>query len=208
MSVCLQSSAPQDKIKYNGLILEKVKVLVAQSYPTLQDTMDCCPSGSSVHGIFQARILEWVAISFSRGSSQPRDQTQVSYTAGRLFTDWATRNPKEMATHSSILARKTHGQRSLEGCSPCGGKEWDTTEETEQARPYYHGLQGCCMTQPLQHRKTASRLSSLWICCSPSSLSASWGQPNFSHLGYFYCHFLHQESLSSSSSTKWLILTI
>ena len=40
--------------------------------------MDCSPPGSSIHGIFQARVLEWVAISFSRGSSQPRDQTQVS----------------------------------------------------------------------------------------------------------------------------------
>jgi len=48
--------------------------------------MDCSPPGSSIHGTFQARILEWAAISFSRGSSQPRDQTQVSCTAGRNFT--------------------------------------------------------------------------------------------------------------------------
>ena len=53
--------------------------------------MDCSPPGSSVHEIFQARILEWVAISFSRGSSQPRDRNQVSCIAGRFFTDWATR---------------------------------------------------------------------------------------------------------------------
>ena len=53
--------------------------------------MSCSPPGSSVHGIFQARILEWVAISFSRGSSWPRDQTQVSCIAGRLLTGWATR---------------------------------------------------------------------------------------------------------------------
>ena len=48
--------------------------------------MDCSPPGSSVHGILQARILEWVAISFSRGSSWPRDQTWVSCTVGRFFT--------------------------------------------------------------------------------------------------------------------------
>ena len=48
--------------------------------------MDCSPPGSSIHGIFQARILEWVAISFSSGSSQPRDQTLVSRIAGRLST--------------------------------------------------------------------------------------------------------------------------
>ena len=54
--------------------------------------MPCSLPGSSVHGIFQARILEWVAIPFSRGSSQLRNQTQVSHTAGRLFTVWANRD--------------------------------------------------------------------------------------------------------------------
>ena len=53
--------------------------------------MDWSLPGCSVHRILQAKILEWVAIPFSRGSSQPRDQTQVSCTAGRLFTIWATR---------------------------------------------------------------------------------------------------------------------
>ena len=51
---------------------------VSQLCPAFGDPMDCSPPGSSVHGIFQARVLEWVATSFSRGSSQPRDQTQVS----------------------------------------------------------------------------------------------------------------------------------
>ena len=53
--------------------------------------MDCSLPGSSVNGILQARILEWVAIPFSRGSSRPRDQTWVSRTADRLFAIWATR---------------------------------------------------------------------------------------------------------------------
>jgi len=65
--------------------------LVAKLCPTLVTPMDCSLPGSFVHGILQARILEWVAISFSRGSSQPRNQTQISHTAGRFFTDWATR---------------------------------------------------------------------------------------------------------------------
>ena len=55
------------------------------------DHMDCSLPGSSVVEVLQARILEWVAISFSRGSSWPRDQTQVSCAAGRFFTNWATR---------------------------------------------------------------------------------------------------------------------
>ena len=54
-------------------------------------TMDCSPPGSSVHGIFQATVLEWIAISFSRGSSQPRDRTQVYRIVDRCFTIWATR---------------------------------------------------------------------------------------------------------------------
>ena len=58
----------------------KVKVKVAQSCPTL-----CDPRDYRVHGILQARILEWVAIPFSKGSSQPRDQTQVSCIAGGFF---------------------------------------------------------------------------------------------------------------------------
>ena len=52
--------------------------LVAQSCPALCDPMDCSPPGSSAHGILQARILEWVAISFSKGSSQTKDRTRIS----------------------------------------------------------------------------------------------------------------------------------
>ena len=70
--------------------VEDMKMLVIQSCPILCDLMDCCPPGSSVHGILQARILEWVAIPSSRGSSRPRDWTQVSCTAGRFFTIWTT----------------------------------------------------------------------------------------------------------------------
>ena len=67
---------------------------VAQWCPSLCDPMDCSLPGSSVHGIFQARVLEWVAIAFSRVSSWPRDGTWVSRIAGRLFTIWTTREPR------------------------------------------------------------------------------------------------------------------
>ena len=62
-----------------------------RSYVTCYSPMDCSLPACSVHGILQARILEQVAISFSRGSSQPRDQTWVSCIAGKFFTVWATR---------------------------------------------------------------------------------------------------------------------
>ena len=69
----------------------KVKVLVTQSCLTLCDPVDCSSPDSSVHRILQARVLEWVAMPFSRGSSWPRDQTQVSCIAGRFSTIWTTR---------------------------------------------------------------------------------------------------------------------
>ena len=67
----------------------KVKVKVTQSCLTL-----CNPMDYIVHGSLQARILEWVAYPFSKGSSQPRDQAQVFRTAGRFFTSWATKEAK------------------------------------------------------------------------------------------------------------------
>ena len=65
------------------IFLVKVKV---ESLSRVHDPTDCSLPGSSVHVIFQARILEWVAISFSRGSSPPKDRTQISRIAGRRFT--------------------------------------------------------------------------------------------------------------------------
>ena len=62
------------------------EMLVAQLCPTLCNPMDWSPPGFSVHGILQARILEWVSIPFSRGSSPPRDRIWVSCTKGRFFT--------------------------------------------------------------------------------------------------------------------------
>ena len=79
-----------------------VQCSVTQSCLTLWDPMDCSPPGSSVHGILQAGILEWVAISSSRGSSQPRDQIHVSCISciGRqLLYHWAT---WEVSTHPSL----------------------------------------------------------------------------------------------------------
>ena len=73
---------PFSKVKWNE---------VAQSCPALCDPMDCSLLGSSVHGIFQTRVLEWVAISFSRGSSRPRDWTRVSHIVDKRFTVWTTR---------------------------------------------------------------------------------------------------------------------
>ena len=71
---------------FNFDLLRKHMCSVAQSCPTPCDPKNCSPPGSSVHGIFQAKILELAAISSSRGSSQPKDQTHDSCIAGRFFT--------------------------------------------------------------------------------------------------------------------------
>ena len=75
---------------------------VAQSCPTLFDTLHCSLPGSSIHEIFQVRILEWIAISFSSRSSRLRDWTQVSCIVGRRFTIWAI--SPEIGMKSMIIA--------------------------------------------------------------------------------------------------------
>ena len=74
--------------------------LASKLCPTLCDLMDCSPPGSSVHGISQARILEWLSISFSRGSSQPSNQTWVPCIAGWFFTSYGCYHiPQHLLTH-------------------------------------------------------------------------------------------------------------
>ena len=82
----LSKSSKIKKAKKNCHSQEETEVKVAQLCPAL-----CNPMDYTVHGILQARILEWVAFPFSRGSSQPRDWTQVSRIAGGFFTSWVTR---------------------------------------------------------------------------------------------------------------------
>ena len=88
----------------------KVKSL---SHVRLCDPVDCSPPGSSVHGISQARIQEWVAISFSRGSSWPRDPTHVSCTASGLFTVWATREAQRSGQCYNWGCHKFHPEKNL-----------------------------------------------------------------------------------------------
>ena len=81
--------------------------LVTQLCLTFCNPMDCNPPGSSVDGIFQARILEWVAISFSRGLSPPRDWTHVSCIVGGFFTHWAIREAwKNIKTQISLCGER------------------------------------------------------------------------------------------------------
>ena len=94
---------------------------VAQSCPTLSDPMDCSLPGSSIHGIFHARVLEWVAIAFSEF----------------LYILVCIRRRQWQPT-LVLLPGKSHGRRSLVGCSPWGRKELDTT-----ARLHFHFSLSC-----------------------------------------------------------------
>ena len=89
-------------------------MLVVQSCLTLCDPMDCSPPGSSVHGILQTRILKWVAILFSRGSSQPRDQTRSPVLQADSLPSESPGKPKCLV--NAVYRSNLIGQLS---CSPC-----------------------------------------------------------------------------------------
>ena len=99
----------------SNYLLPQWKVLATQSCLTLFDPMDGNLPGSSVHGILQARTLEWVAIPSSRGSSWPRDWTQVSCIAGRFFTNWDSREWKSIYNFSSRDNHISSNQANLTG---------------------------------------------------------------------------------------------
>ena len=120
-------------------------MLIPQLYRTLFDPLDHSPPGSSVHGILQARLLEWVAISFARGSSQPRDQTLVSWIAGRFFTIWATRKAPQVVQWLRIHL-------------PMQGTQ---VQSLVWKDPMYH-----VTTKPVHHNYWAER----WNYWSPSAL--------------------------------------
>ena len=92
--------------------------LVTKSVPTLCNPMNCSPPGSSVHGISQARILEWVAILFSRGSSQPRDWNCVSWNGRQIISHWAMREDINSALTLFIKKEKV-GQLLLSRPQNC-----------------------------------------------------------------------------------------
>ena len=108
------NGCPTASCNFGALVIRVSEV--AHLCPTLFDPMDCILPGFSIHGIFQARVLEWVAISFCRGFSQPRDWTRVSRIVGRRFTIWATREvlvrgEEHISSYSTSL--KSHTFRPI-----------------------------------------------------------------------------------------------
>ena len=87
-----------------GSLKKKSEVKSLSRVPLFLTPMDCSAPGSCIHGIFQARVLEWVAISYSRISSWPRYQIRVSHIAGRCFTIWATK--RKTSTSALLITPK------------------------------------------------------------------------------------------------------
>ena len=107
-----QNTVKLKNVSCISLYVKSVVVKVAQSCLTLCNPTNHSPPGSSVHGVLQARILQWIAMPFSRGSFWPRDRTQVSCIAGRFFTIWATRKAHVKFT--------LNGKRALNRYWPLG----------------------------------------------------------------------------------------
>ena len=117
--------------------------------------MDCSLPGSSVHGILQVRILEWVAISFSRESSLPSNQTQVSCTTGRFFTNWATREAPtlgEQTLNSSPSVPCVHALSRYLFIHSANALWWESSQSTIP----------CAVTQSGARNKVLFLLRCLW----------------------------------------------
>ena len=97
-------SRPHIYIQKESCGFECFSVLLTQPCLTLYDPMGCSPPGSCTLGILQASVLDWVAIPFCRGPSQPRDRTWVSCIAGRFFTIWATREAQVLSNLEKLLS--------------------------------------------------------------------------------------------------------
>ena len=149
------------------LVKVKVKYEVTQSCPTLCDSMDCSLPGSSVCVILQSRVLEWVAVFFSRKSSQPRDRTWVSCIAGRCFTIWYTRED-----------RKTPS-RSVQSLLSSG--DWDT-----QQGAGLHSVQCLC-----SHNLPTINMFSLYLlqCLCPDEEGKNFPTHQNHFMFLIVCHF-------------------
>ena len=163
--------------------LSPESVLVAQSCLTLCDPMDHSPPGSSGHRILQARTLEWVAISFSRASSQARDQTWVSHIAGRLFTIWATRGAP-MGTKDVIKSRSR---------IPAPGN-WDADEWNDFSEPR-------CLRLPIYRRALNALTWDIWFSIINNHL---WHSDRLPVVANFYITWLLPPApWSSSLGATW-----
>ena len=128
--------------------------LVIQSCPTVCKPMDCSPPGSSVHEILQARIPEWIAISFSKGSSRLRDWTWVSCIPGRCFNLWVTREAlfNITYTYKTLIGRESVIFKTTDDKEPaCNAGDPGSIPESGRSPGEGNGypLQYSCLRNPM-----------------------------------------------------------
>ena len=164
--------------------------------------MDCSPPGSSVHGIFQASVLEWVAISFSRRSSQPRDWTRISRIAGRCFTIWATREAvTDLIFLGSKITEDGDCSQEIKRCSLLGRKAMRKLDSILKSRDHFankgrysqsygwhHWFNGHEFEQTLGDSEGQGSL----VCCNP------WG-----HKELDMTEWLNNNGFPSSHVQMW-----
>ena len=152
--------------------------------------MDYSPPGSSIRGIFQARLLEWVVISFSRGSSQPRNRTRVSGIAGRFFTNWGIREAlgSPLCVSCSVMSDSLwpHGLQPARLLHP-----WDFPGK-------YTGV-GCYFLLNKTDRK-ADALHFVFIGC------LFWVPPFFQH--HYLKYLCHGIAKSWTKLSNWTTITV
>ena len=174
-----------------------VKVKVAQSCLTL-----CNPMDYIVHGILQARIPEWVAFPFSRGSSQPKDRTQVSCIAGRFFTNWAIRE---------ALCASNWGQISF-SCVIVHLSVWlsENTMNCFYLSIYLHFHQLVVMNRKVEKYSTLPGSQALQLQESAMHTgffpNSCWEQWQIEHVlnSRFFLFWLSDSKLDSNELQKWL----
>ena len=165
--------------------------------------MDCSLPGSSVRGIFQARVLEWVAISFFRGSSQPRNWTQVSCIAGRCLTVWATREASSAhftdrgKTDKSLVRKSVHGyhiNNSYASLSPPLPCSWQALLIDHDSLSYWDQMRlqnPSWFTVPSSHNKLTKFGTRDEICLSAQNFNHSLKQNEI-----FWCSWVEMEKVS------------
>ena len=138
-----------------GILSSHYGVHVTQLCPILCDPIDCNAPGSSVHGILQARILEWVAIPFSRRSSRPRDQTQVFHTAGNSLPSEPP--GKSLSSHNAVTCFKS--------------KQSHKTSDHHAVQHRSRGFIALtyCLTEILLTKQNSKELKNHWFFRYPNS---------------------------------------
>ena len=151
------------------------KVLVTQSHPSFCDTINCSLPGISAHGILQTKILEWISMPFSMGSSWSKDSAQVSYIAGQSFTFWATREALQLKKKKSWNERNWKVNLLMRGKAVCR-VEWDWQGAEEKLLIWHPFGLGILLlfyySKSPTYEPFIYKLSKMWMCiCMSNHLS-------------------------------------